>query len=321
MSKPHIKSAAVARFSPVLEQQLEFSSSQDTNNPNVIVKRALVAVEGSFKDAANRPHDFSADRLNTIADFTNQAIQKGITIPVCVDHKKDFHSTVGCLGENAQVFTKVIQEGDLPQSKATHLLGKIGLFIDQVCIKAKSAVEQVRDGVVTSVSMGLNLDPKDHRIVELSLVPIPAIPAMGLFSKFDPDALGTAFTWEELETSDRTLDDLREDFDELNDKMWRLLDNVYTSESADIADIQTLKQYVFAILNGYNIRVLEILGLNDNEDEQEEMLNNAPTLSAANQDQLNQVRAQGVSAPSASGYASYSSPVRKGLLQFTKYAK
>lgn len=223
-----------------------------------VVKRALVAVEGSFKDSNGVPHSFSNDRLASIAEYTNKALESGIPIPVCTDHNKTVENTVGSV--DGRAYTKVIEEADLPNSKAGHLVGKVGLFLDNVAIKAANAIDKVKNGIVTSVSMGLNLDKNDHRIMELSLVPIPAIPNMGLFA-FGVENDNNIFTWEDYEYNEQTLDDLKEQYQELQETLWTILNNIYTSDVIDIEDVSTLQQYVYNALNGFSIRVVDLLGL------------------------------------------------------------
>lgn len=308
-----------ANFEDITEDIVVHDEATNTDEPEVLVKHALVAVEGTFKDSDGRPHEFSEDRLSTIAAHTNTALETGVTVPVCVDHKKEFDKTVGGLGDNASAYTKVIEESDLPNPRAKHLLGKVGLFLDDVVIKARHAIDQVKQGVVTSVSMGLNLDPKDHRIVELSLVPIPAIPNMGLFAFGTPDNTGedTAFTWEELETSQQTLDELRDEYGELTEKLWKLLDNIYTSESAEITDLMVLKQYVYTALNGFSLRVLDVLGLTSVPDADPTQDAAAMTADASQMQQQNM--AQDMTSP-AQQQAVYARQ-KKGLLEFAKYNK
>lgn len=223
-----------------------------------LIKRALVATEGTFKDSKGNPHTFTTERLKTICDFTNQRLSSGNTIPVCTDHKKTVENTVGEVAGNAEV--RPITEFDLPNPKATHLLGKMGLFFNDVSIKVADVAEKVKNKVITGVSMGLNLDPQNQSIMELSLVPIPAIPNMGLFGVMGNDE-DNAFTWEDLETNTQTLDDLKEEYTKLTDQLWTLLNNIYTSENIDIPDISILQQYVYTALNGFSIRVVDILGL------------------------------------------------------------
>lgn len=249
--------------------------SEDSEG-NSLVKKALVATEGKFKDSNGNEHDFSPSRLETIAEYTNKAIDSGTTVPVCKDHKKEYDSTVGTVAGKA--YTKVVTQEDLPNPKATHLIGKIGLFLDDVVVKAENAIQNIKNGI-SSVSMGLNLDPNDHRIVELSLVPIPAIPNMGLFAFTGVDE-NNIFSWEELETSEQTLDSLKQDYDTLTENLWKLLNNIYTSESIDITDVITLKQYVYSVLNGFSLRVVDLLGLTSVPDDPANPMNQASTQTA-----------------------------------------
>lgn len=285
-----------------------------------LVKKALVAVEGTFDDSNGNSHTFSVDRLNTIAAHTNAALNTGNTIPVCQDHSKTVESTVGSV--NGFAYVKPVTEADLPNSKSTHLLGKIGLFLDDVCIKAPAAIQKVAGGIVTSVSMGLNLDPKEHRIMELSLVPIPAIPNMGLFkhksANFMADSDDSqAFTWEDMEADSIAMDELKEEYDDLTDSLWRLISNIYTSDAVNITDVNTLKQYVYSALNGYSIRVMDLLGLNDQVDQtmSQDSTADVAAMNSSMMQQQQMTQAQDLSQPSIQqGFNKRTS----GLINFRK---
>jgi hypothetical protein len=255
-------------YVPETDSNSFFSTLDNTNR---CVKTALVAVEGTFPDSSGRPFTFNSQRLRTIADFTNKALDKGIVIPLCLDHQVKFESTVGSI--EGEAFTKVITETDLPNPKARELLGRVGLFVSEVVVKAPDAIAKVTNDIVRSVSMGLKLDKNDHRITEISLVPIPAISHMGLFhrgggrstfaSTGSVGSENSAYTWEEIEINQRQLDDLREEYDDLVENLWNLLSNIYTSDAQEITDLNTLRQYVFSALNGFSVRTVDMLGLTD----------------------------------------------------------
>lgn len=290
------------------------TSSKDTWN-------ALVAVEGSFRDSKDKPHDFSVDRLGQIAVNTNKVLNSGTDIPVCTDHKKTIENTVGKI--KGEAFIRPIGEKDLPNAKATHLLGKMGLFVSGVNIKVPEALEKVRNGVVTSVSMGLDL--VKNSLVELSLVTIPAIPNMGLFSKADFNLTQSnlnqnAISWEELEYSEQSLEVLKKDYDILTDNLWSLLNNLYNSDELDIQDVASLKQYIYTTLNGFSVRMIELLGLNDLEDTQAAPDNTGATLSAEEQAQMQMQQAQGVSQPSQEQQGVYSRS-STNVSYFSKYKR
>lgn len=287
-----------------------------------VIKKALVAVDGSFKDSDGTEHQFTADRLNTIAQHTNFALENGTTIPVCFDHDKSVTSTVGTIDGHA--YTKQVTEADLPNPKATHLIGKIGLFIDNVVLKTQDAISKLNQGI-NSVSMGLNLDPSEHRLVELSLVSVPAIPNMGLFTysrqanharfSMDEDASTNAYTWEELEQENDSLSQLEEDYEHLTENLWRILTNIYTSDAIQITDFPLLRQYVYSALNGFSLRVLDLVGLSEQEQQmqQQDPYANAGYQDAAQSQQMAQTQYDDLTAPSTAAYS------KGGLL--TRFSK
>lgn len=296
-----------------------FDAGVDTITDDGITKKALVAVEGTFEDSQGVSHVFSQDRLNTIADHTNQAIDSGSSIPVCQDHNKTVGSTVGTV--EGYAYVKHIEPSDLPNQKSTHLLGKLGLFLEDVHIKASDAVSKVAQGLVSSVSMGLNLDPKEHRIMELSLVPIPAIPNMGLFkhkstaSFANDEDSSQAFTWEDMEADSLAMEELEEEYEELSEQLWKILENIYTSDAVNITDVNVLKQYVYSALNGYSVRVLDLLGLNDAaQPGMVDPMDQASAMDATAIQQQQATQMQDIGQPSTGGFSI------GGLIDFKKSA-
>ena len=268
-----------------------------------VIKKALVAVEGSFEDSEGNLHTFTKSKLDTISNHTNRAIQSGTVIPVCKDHVKNFDNTVGKIQGTATV--RPIELDDLPNPSASHLIGRNGLFFDGVSISDSSAASKVEEGTVTSVSMGLNLDPNDNRIMELSLVPIPAIPNMGLFKAPEQKSISNfsdnffsdqALTWSDLETERQNLDELREEYDTLTDNLWSLLNNIYNNDVVSITDIGTLQQYVFTAINGFGVRVTDMLGISDMAQEEAQSSEDVGSLSAADAEQMTATQLGGVSA-------------------------
>ena len=305
MSKAKTLNKIIQLATPVNNVANFFADMQETptSGGHPVVKKALVAVEGSFNDSEGNPHEFSSERLNTIAAFTNKALEQGTDVPVCQDHDVSVNNTIGKIEGSA--FTKVITADDLPNAKSKHLIGKVGLFVNDVVISAAEAANKVANNILNSVSMGLNLDPNDQRIMELSLVPIPAIPNMGLFkagrAKFQGLDTGiapsdNAFTWEELEVNKRTLDDLKEEYENLTDNLWGILTNIYTSDTIEITDFDMLRQYVYAAVNGFSTRVVDLVGLSEQEAEvQQAAADQSATLTAEQAANMQEIQGQGIS--------------------------
>lgn len=231
---------------------------------------ALVAVEGEFEDSKSNKHSFTPERFETIVAHTNRAIDSGTVVPVCADHQKDTKNVLGSI--DGKAFTKIVTAEDLPNPKSAHLIGKVGLFLSGVKVIAQKGIDSLKSGI-KSVSMGLNLDPNEHRIMELSLVPIPAIPNMGLFSKafiknflvakFGIPSIDAAITWEEMEATNKSVDALQEEYQDLCNKLWILLQNVYTKEDLEIDSPDTLLKIIYTLLNGFSMKVIDMLGLTD----------------------------------------------------------
>jgi hypothetical protein len=236
-----MKKTNIAYFKAPASANFELGQVLVAGTPLKEEYTALVATEGKFTDSTDIEHEFSAERLNTIVEHTNRAIDSGTVVPVCADHKKDIPNTIGSI--NGRAFTKVITEADLPNPNSKHLVGKLGMFLSGVKVAAAKGVEALKSGV-KSVSMGLNLDPNEHRIMELSLVPIPAIPNMGLFHKKVSKAMtanfsvipdsGNAVTWDELDANDQAIDDLQDEYNEICQKLWLLLKNAYDNDEIKI---------------------------------------------------------------------------------------
>jgi hypothetical protein len=293
----------------------------DEGEPDgIIVKRALVAYEGDFKDSEGREHKFPIERLETIVDHTNRALDTGIDIPVCQDHQKTVDNTIGIIEGRASL--EKITADSLPNKKSTHLIGRMGLFMDGVVVKAKNAAEKISQGIINAVSMGLNLDPQDQRIIELSAVPVAAISGAGLFAfnlNDAPNALGSqdkSITWEQLEMSESSIEDLQEEFQDLTDKLWKILENIYQNENVEIDTIDTLKQLIFTALNGYSLRIVDLLGLGDQQ--ASNGIPQAPQLGANETTQMNETLAQ--DANMNSGYAGYSMP-KYSVGNFKRYRR
>jgi len=308
------------RFNSSLQSTANFDSTgyidianfDSSNTDDALVKTVLIATPGEFKDSNGNKHKFTESRLDRIAKFTNLALENGKDVPLCKDHKKTVDFTIGKVGGKA--YTKVITESDLPNKRAKHLIGKVGLFMSDVIVTDKPAIEKIKSNTINSVSMGLNLDPDDERILEVSLVPIPAIDNMGMFG-FGINNEDNAYTWDDLEANQQTLDDLKDEYNDLTDDLWTLLNNVYNSNAIQINDLPTLLQYVYSALNGFSTRVIDLLGLTNVEEQMNQATDptNMPILNADEKQQMQQTQYQDLASTNASQYSKYT---RKSTANF-----
>lgn len=157
------------------------TSGRSSNAESKLVKPALIFVEGKHKDRQGITHKFSAERVQTIADNTNENREQGVRIPFQLDHKKDSQSNIGDL--TGPVYTKIIEAEDLPDPKHRHLLGKLGIFTEDILVKGAKAVEQVISKSIKTLSPGI--DAVTESILEISATPFPAIVGPALFSRFE----------------------------------------------------------------------------------------------------------------------------------------
>lgn len=324
------KTPRIAYFKAPASSTANFEFQVMSGSPLKDEYTALVATEGKFTDSTDVEHDFSAERLNTIVEHTNRAIDSGTVVPVCADHNKDISNTIGSISGRA--FTKLITETDLPNINSRHLIGKLGMFLSGVKVVATKGVEALRSGV-KSVSMGLNLDPNEHRIMELSLVPIPAIPNMGLFHRKVAKAMSANFsgipdssnavTWDELDASDQQINDLQEEYNEVCQKLWMLLKNAYDNDAINIDTPEVLLQLIYSQLNGFSMKVIDLLGLTALMQQANSMAQPAPMTA---QDQAMQTQQQlqggaeaGMTVPQMQQQTTYKRGTKK-LAQFANCA-
>jgi hypothetical protein len=170
-------------------------------------------------------------------------------------------STIGDLASHVEV--REISEDDLPEGKFQNLIGKLGIFADQILIKSKRAIEQAQEDLLNTISAGV--DVMDDVIREISVTPTPAIEGMRLFHRGN-DA-NFALTWEQLESSKENFEEVEEQLKELNKTFAELIENIYK------ADIEELEGYshndlMVQALQEYMMRVASVIGI---EEEQEEV--------------------------------------------------
>lgn len=152
--------------------------------PNEIIKEGLIfysTEEGKpHIDSRKNKHNFSPEKILELVENTNKHFNiSDCGIPVLTEHKKDINNVVGFIESpmEARVIDETYTKGN---PKLKHLLGRVGVFVKDVCIKVPEIVDKMRRGLAKTVSAGIDLD--SFSIKELSLVALPAIPNATLFS-------------------------------------------------------------------------------------------------------------------------------------------
>lgn len=227
----------------------------DSGEEDSIVKEALLMVEGIHIDSKKRRHQFPRERIQRIANNTNNFVASGGRVPWQQDHKKDQSSNLGDLLEDG-VELRVITPQDLPNPRSKHLLGKLGIF-GKLIGRGADVVSQVVAGRVKTLSPGI--DVATDTIKEISATPTPAIVGLSTF----------ALSWEDIEQEGEEIAQQREDYDELCDKFWDLIQGIQMSGEEELQGSNPT-DLMFGAVDGFAQRLTDLLGLNEQQEEEQE---------------------------------------------------
>lgn len=252
-----------------------------------LTKKALVFVEGFHTDSQKREHSFSRDRLLQIIKNTNKKIREGVRIPFQRDHKKTQDFNLGDV--EGEFYSKIITSEDLPNPKHTHLIGKLGVFVNNIKVKSKEAIQQVIEGGISTISAGI--DPATECFIEVSATPFPAIVGPALFSQgleedFSILTYSKEYMDEEMEESMENdnskvfsmeqalgLDDreasLKEDYFIMAKALYRVLSSLYMAGENELKDLNPIEESYSAI-EFFVSGVEDIFGLTYSEEEEKE---------------------------------------------------
>lgn len=222
---------------------LNFSIDSESETYS-LAKKALIFVEGTHKDSMGRQHEFPASRVKKFVDNTNSFIRSGGRLPFQKDHKKTQDFNIGDV--EGELYTKVITEADLPNPKYRHLIGKVGVFVDNIIGKGREVCDQISQGLIKTLSPGL--DPMTESFIEVSATPTPAIIGPALFSKtgdeldnliyfeaMENPIPGKAFSFDELNGKKKSEEKLEEEYEELSEDLFSILYSIATASEEELA--------------------------------------------------------------------------------------
>jgi hypothetical protein len=253
-----------------------------SESPNKIIKKGLVLIEGTHVDSKKRTHTFSPARIREIVSNSN-ALFANTRIPVLMDHKKEQSSVIGDVESQFQCTT--INESNFPGADDKGLTGKLGIFVNQIAIKSGEAIRQLNEGLLNTLSPGI--DVVSNAIREISATPNPAIANLRLFKRaeFESDAL----TFDDLENSDDMLDKIRNQYEDLTNKLWELTETIQTIDEQALNG-QSREEVQYQAINDFATRFLTLIG--SGEEEQDPMMQEANGGTYPNQTTSNQVQGQ-----------------------------
>lgn len=221
-----------------------------------ITKRLFTLVEGSWQDSKGRKHVFTPERIHKIVENTNNAIFNGMRIPLLFDHEKRQGKVVGDIVGTFE--SKVLTEDDLPDKRFKHLIGKVGVFCNEALIKSAEAIDQARQGLLSTISPGIDLLTDSFK--EVSFTPTPAIPCLTAFSNRNDHIAEFALTFDELEAEGGELDAVKEQYEDYTENLWLLLSNVLGADEETLQGADPM-EYIYQALDDFSTRVLDLLGL------------------------------------------------------------
>lgn len=241
---------------------------KQTDNGLQLSGPALIFVEGKHTDSKKRDHIFDVNRIQRIVDNTNQFIRKGGRVPFQRDHKKEQAFNLGDI--DGEFYCAPITPDKLPDPRYKHLIGKVGVFVDNLVAKGQEAVMAIKEGRIKTLSAGI--DPITESFVEVSATPIPAIigPAL-MFSRngniyeednfllfesspmnprpsaYDPEANGSegsesspfnrrnkVFSMEEALGRGENVKQLQTQYNELAEALWNVLSSYYSAGEEEL---------------------------------------------------------------------------------------
>lgn len=144
-----------------------------------ISKPALLFVSGRHRDNQGRWHEFDERRIQTIAANTNKWFDEGGRIPFQRDHAKTQDCNLGDL--EGKVYVERLTSENLPDPKHRNLIGRLGIFTQDLVAKGTENVKAVANKTIKTLSPGI--DPVTETIMEISATPFPAIIGPALFSQ------------------------------------------------------------------------------------------------------------------------------------------
>jgi hypothetical protein len=157
------------------ESPLIWSSQSIVDGGKSLVKRCLIAIEGTHICNKGKRYEMPANFIQELGDNLNLEIGNGREIPMFSNHEKSAGSKFGSL--DGYVECRPVVESDLPNPNARNMLGKMALF---GIAKMFKNLDEVRSGAIKPLSPGIDMARK--LIFEISAVPVASMPGVGLFS-------------------------------------------------------------------------------------------------------------------------------------------
>lgn len=278
--------------------------NETDQNSQVLIRSALVFIEGNHTDNKGRNYSFTVEDVTRIVANTNEYIKRGGTVPILYDHNKSAKQVAGSV-DQPFILRQIIPE-DLPNlvngDKLGYLVGRLGVFTKDFKLKDPEAIRLFRADLARTISPGI--DTKNYILREISIVPTPAIPGLSMYAAetesvahFASPYIGV-YSLEEAIKEKQSVSSKKKDFLELAELLWDVLLNVRTQfyETSEMVNLvsENLEQFITKVLEMFNIDKELVNLYKDNSNPQQ----------AAAEGASNQIPAVVVSDNTANNYSS-----------------
>lgn len=149
-------------------------SSSIVEGGKSLVKRAIIAIEGTHTCNRGKKYEMPPAFIETLANNTNAEIANGRIVSLYREHNKSAESCFGDLV--GMVECRPVLESDLPNPAAKGMLGKMAIFANA---NIKKHLDLVASGAIKALSPGIDMGRK--LIFEVSEVPVASMPGVALF--------------------------------------------------------------------------------------------------------------------------------------------
>ena len=186
---------------------------------NLLIKRAIIAIEGEHVCNQGRKYNMPAGFIQTLGANLNKEVGLGRITPFFRNHEKSAESQFGDMDGFCEC--RKVTEEDLPNPHARDMLGKMALFAN---VRIKKFADLVREGTIKALSPGIDMGRM--LITEVSGVPIASMPGVALFG-YKADGTPVKFGYAEIKAAGEKYKPMRDDAIECLDNLietYRMLD-------------------------------------------------------------------------------------------------
>lgn len=190
---------------------------------NSLVKSGLLYYDGQHRDSKGNPWNVSSDQIYKIVENTNSLLQTA-DIPVFKEHNKTVDNQVGTITSELEA-REITEEDANLNPKLKSLVGKVGIFCDNIEVVDEGLIEKIQKGIGKGISIGI--DFANNVIRELSFVGLPALAGATVFKSNNNMAnFNTGITLDDVIQSKEQLEENREEGHKLLDSLFDVINNI-----------------------------------------------------------------------------------------------